>query len=229
MTATVPVNGETLRHRLLELGLSDRGFGARSGLGDATVRGILLRNEINGSISIADVRRAVNEAGMTFNDLFDMPAWDHPDETPTDDCSVLAQVLNGERRMHPEDRLALALGWHIDRLRTAAEELDARLGLLGLRIHTNSMGMCIRAADTRGEGASQQLSAYRDADDGIGQGTARVLYAAYRGTLSPTDTSTDRTLQLGALANRRAITFGSGVGKRVRLTDDVAYAFDVAD
>jgi hypothetical protein len=78
MTATVPVNGHVLRQRLLELGVSDRGFAARSGLGDATLRGMLLRNEINGSISVADLRHAINEAGMTFSDFLDMPAGTNP-------------------------------------------------------------------------------------------------------------------------------------------------------
>lgn len=34
-------------------------------------------------------------------------------------------------------------------------------------------------------------------------------------------------MKLGALANRGVITVGSGVGTRVQLTDDTAYAFDM--
>jgi hypothetical protein len=73
-----------------------------------------------------------------------------------------------------------------------------------------------------------RLTTYKDADDGLDHGSARLLYAAYLGSLSPTDTSVDRMMKLGALANRRAITFGSGVGERVRLTDETAYAFDMS-
>ena len=227
MTATVPVNGAALREHLLSAGLSDRAYGDRSGLGDAAVRAMLLSNEVNGSVSIADLRRAATEAGMTMGDLFDPTALDEPADTPGDDVAVLAQVLNAQKQMHPEDRLAQALGWHVDRLRTAITDLDARLNPIGLRVHRNSMGVCIRANDKRATHALDRLTAYKDADDGMDHGAARVLYAAYRGTLSATDTSTDRMMKLGTLVNRGAITVSSGVGERVRLTDDATYAFDV--
>lgn len=90
------------------------------------------------------------------------------------------------------------------------------------------MGVRIRAKDKRASHAVTRLTSYKDADDGIAHGSARVLYAAYRGTLSATDTSTDRVMQLGALANRGAITVSSGVGFRVQLTDDTADAFDIS-
>jgi hypothetical protein len=130
--------------------------------------------------------------------------------------------------MHPEDRLAQALGWDVDRLRNAITELDARLNTIGLRVHRNSTGVCIRTNDKRAAHALDRLTTYKDADDGIDHGSARLLYSAYHGTLSATDTSVDRMLRLGALATRSAITVGSGVGSRVQLTDDAAYAFDVS-
>jgi hypothetical protein len=151
-----------------------------------------------------------------------------PADTPSEDVAVLAQVLNAQAQMNPEDRLSQALGWDVDRLRTAITTLDVRLNLIGLRVHRNSMGVCIRANDKRASHAVTRLTSYKDADDGIAHGTARVLYAAYRGTLSVTDTSTDRMMQLGALTNRGAITVSSGVGSRVQLTDDTAYAFDIS-
>ncbi|MGY1714368.1 hypothetical protein ACI78R_07910 [Geodermatophilus sp. SYSU D01106] len=228
MTATVPVNGAALRERLLAAGLSDRAYGDKSGLGDATVRGMLLRNEVNGSVSIADLRRAATEAGMTMGDLFDPEPADAPDDTPADDIAVLAQVLIAQKQMHPEDRLAQALDWHLDRLRDAITGLNARLTPIGLRVHRNSMGVTIRANDQSATHALDRLTRYKDADDGIDHGTARVLYAAYRGALSATDMSTDRMLKVGALANRGAVTVSSGVGTRVQLTDDVAYAFDMS-
>ena len=85
MTATVSVNGAALRERLLRAGLSDRTYANRSGLGDSAVRGMLLRNEVNGSVSIADLRRAATEAGMSMGDLL------RPD-------------LNRRARRHPQRR-----------------------------------------------------------------------------------------------------------------------------
>ncbi|MCA0146657.1 hypothetical protein [Blastococcus sp. LR1] len=227
MTATVPVNGAALRERLLSSRLSDRAYADRSGLGDAAVRGMLLRNEINGSVSIADLRRAALEAGMTMGALFDPQLLDEPDDTPADDVTVLAQVLQAQKQMHPEDRLALALGWDLDRLRDAITALDAHLLPLGLGIHRNAMGVTIRPADQRAALALDRLTTYKEADDGIDHATARILYATYRGTLSSTDLPKGHMSRLGALSNRGAITVGSGVGERVRLTDDAAYAFDI--
>lgn len=227
MTATVPVNGAALRERLLTSGLSDRAYADRSGLGDAAVRGMLLRNEINGSVSIADLHRAAIEAGMTMGALFDPQLLDEPAETPMDDVAVLAQVLHTQKQMHPEDRLALALGWDLDRLRAAITTLNARLSPLGLRIHRNTMGVTIRPADQRAAIALDRLTTYKEADDGIDHAAARILYATYRGTLSTTDLPKGHMPRLGALSNRGAITVSSGVGARVQLTDDVAYAFNV--
>ncbi|KGH47941.1 hypothetical protein IN07_05395 [Modestobacter caceresii] len=228
MTATVPVNGAVLRERLLSSALSDRAFADRSGLGDSAVRGMLLRNEVNGSISVADLRRAATEAGMTMGELFDVQALDEPDDSATDDAAVLAQVLHAHKQRQSEDRLAQALGWHLDRLRDAITALDTRLGPVGLRLHRNTMGVTIRPADQRAAHALDRLTTFKDADDGIDHGTARILYATYIGTGSATDMSADHMIKIGALVNRNAVTMGSGVGARVRLTDDAAYAFDVS-
>lgn len=227
MTATVYANGDRLRQRLLAQRLSDREFARQTGLGPSVVRAMLLRNEINGSTSIADIARCLNHTGLTAAELLDPPAPSEPDDTPEDDVQVLAQILTGDNRLHLHDRLALALGWTMDRLRTAAHDLDARLRPLGLRIHENGMGITIRAADNRHEDSARRLDQYRDADDGIHQGMARVLYAAYNGTLSGQETKNDHMVQLGALRNRGTIDVGSGKDGRYRLTPDTAYAFDI--
>lgn len=90
------------------------------------------------------------------------------------------------------------------------------------------MGVTIRAADKRAATALERLNRYKEADDGIDQGSARVLYAAYQGTLSATDMTTDRMLKVGALVNRGAVTVGTGIGSRVQLTQEAAYAFDMS-
>lgn len=165
---------------------------------------------------------------MTMGDLFDPAAPDEPVDTPDDDIAVLAQVLTAQKQLHSEDRLAQALGWHLDRLRESITGLDARLRPLGLRIHRNTMGVCIRTNDSRAKLALDRLTTYKDADDGLDHGSARVFYAAYRGTLSTTDLAKGHLPRLGALANRGAITVSSGVGDRIQLTDDAAYAFDIS-
>ena len=90
------------------------------------------------------------------------------------------------------------------------------------------MGVTIRPDDQRAAHAIDRLTTYKDADDGLNHGSARVLYAAYTGSISATDMSEDHMIKIGALVNRNAVTVASGVGARVRLTDDAAYAFDLS-
>lgn len=227
MPASVYINGSRLRQRLLELRLSDREFCRETGLGQSVVRSMLLRDEANGTTPIADVARCLNTTGLTAGELLDPPAPSDPADTPEDDIQVLAQVLQNDTRLHLHDRLAIALDWTLDRLQDASRGLDARLRPLGLRIHENGMGMTIRAADNRHEEATRRLDQYRDADEGIHQGMARVLYAAYTGALSGQETKSDHMVHLGALKNRDTIEVGSGKDSRYRLTPNAAYAFDV--
>lgn len=89
------------------------------------------------------------------------------------------------------------------------------------------MGMTIRAANNRHEEATERPNQFRDDDEGIHQGMARVLYATYAGTIGGNETKNDHMVHLGALRNRRAIEVGSGKEGRYRLTADTAYDFDV--
>jgi transcriptional regulator with XRE-family HTH domain len=223
----VYANGNKVRERILDMRISERELARRTGLGDATVRAILHRNELSRSTQIADIYRALTELGLNPGQLLDPPPPDEPDDTSDDDIHTLAGLLLCERTMHKPDRLAVALQWELDRLRAALTALDARLRNTGLRVHENSMGITIRPLDDRADKARQRLAELRDDDEGIHQGTARVLYAIYTGNISTRETRNDHQVQLGALKNRGAITFGTGTGNRFTLSGDVAYAFDV--
>lgn len=229
MTTTMPVNRERLRQRLFEQGLSEREFSRRTGLGQAVIRGMLHRAELNGSTAIADINRCLEQTGLTAGDLLDPPAPTDPDDTPTDDVQVLAQMLTKDTRLILHERLALALGWDLERLRAAIDDLDPRLRPIGLRVHQNGMGVTIRPADNRADQAQARLDQFRDSDDGLHQGTARVLHAVYAGRLSGQETKNDHMVHLGALSNRGAIDVVPGQNGRFRLTPDTAYAFDVHD
>ena len=149
--------------------------------------------------------------------------------TVNEDAQSLAKVLISQKRMHLQERLAMALGWTMDRLHAAKRVLDGQLAPLGLRLHENSMGIAVRPADTAADEATTRLEAYRDAEDGIHQGMARVLYAAYAGTLSAQETKNDHRVQLAALRRRDAITFG-GVGQtRYALSESATFAFDIPE
>ncbi|ROR90984.1 helix-turn-helix domain-containing protein [Nocardioides aurantiacus] len=220
-------NGNRVRDRLLEMRISVRELARRSGTSETTVRAILHRNEISGSTQLADIYRMLDTLSLDPGDLLDPTTPDEPDDTPTDDTQTLAALLATEKTMHAPERLATALGWTLDRLYITLTDLDAHLRAVGLRIHRNRMGITIRPADDRAQQASQRLAHLHDHEDGIHQGTARVLYTVYTGTMSARETRKDQQFHLGALKNRGAITFGTGSGNRFTLTDDTAYAFDV--
>lgn len=227
MTTSVPVNGDRLHRRLLELGLSDRDFCRRTGLGQGVLRGMMQQNWINGSTPVADLARCMREAGLTAAELLDQEPEETADDTVTEDAQTLAKVLISQKRMHLHERLAMSLGWTMDRLHAAKRVLDGQLAPIGLRLHQNTMGMTIRPADTTANQAITNLETYRDAEDGIHQGMARVLYAAYKGTLSAQETKNDHRVHLAALRHRDAIAFGEVGQTRYALSEATAFALDV--
>lgn len=226
-TRVVYANGDKVRDRILDMRISERELARRTGLGEATVRALLRRSELNTSAQVADIYRALDELGLTPGQLLDPPMPVEPDDTTDDDIDSLTGLLMTERIMHPPDRLALALGWTLDRLSATLTGLEARLRPAGLRVHRNSMGITLRPATDNADEAAQRLADLHDDEDGIHQGTARVLYAIYTGDISSRETRNDHQVQLGALKNRGAIHIRFGDGTRYTLTDDVAYAVDV--
>lgn len=222
----VYANGDAVRDRLLDMRISERELARRTGLGDTTVRALLRRNELHTSTQVADIYRAIDELGLTPGDLLNPPAPVEPDDTTDDDITTLAGLIL-ERNMHLPERLALALGWTLDRLHNTLPALDARLQPAGLKVHRNTMGITIRPATNNANDASKRLADLHDDEDGIHQGTARVLHAVYTGNISSRETRNNHQVQLGALKNRDAIHIRHGDGTRYTLTDDVAFTFDV--
>ena len=223
----VYANGHKVRDRILDLGISERELARRTGLGDATVRALLRRHQLNTSIQVADIYRTLDELGLTPGDLLDPPPTQEPEDSHDDDIHTLAGLLMTERTMHLPERLALAFGWTLDRLNTTLDALDARLRPAGLRIHRNAMGITIRPDTNNADQALERLADLDDDHDGINHGTARVLYAIYTGDISSRETRGDHHVHIGALKNRGAININSSDGPQYTVADEVAYAFDV--
>jgi hypothetical protein len=226
MTRTIPVDGGRLRRAIEQLAIHDRAFARMTGLGQSALRSILTKNEILGSFTIADVHSLLAEADLTFGEFFDLTPPDYPEDTPEADVQLLAQVLNRETRRNPDERVALALAWDLDRLRTTIESLNRALRPLGLHVHSNAMGIKIQPLDDAATYAVAALTRYRDSDEGIDMPSARVLFKVYSGSLSPTVLSGDHLLRLRGLTTREAVIFGYGAGG-IQLTEDCAFAFDV--
>ncbi|MEQ7846974.1 hypothetical protein [Nocardioides kribbensis] len=89
------------------------------------------------------------------------------------------------------------------------------------------MGITIRPATNHAADAAKRLADLHDHEDSLHQGTARVLYAIYTGTISSREIRNDHQVQLGALKNRDAIHIRHGDGTRYTLTDDAAFAFNI--
>ena len=118
---------------------------------------------------------------FTAGDLLDAPAA-RQDAEPGKDAALLAQLLPGDPRAHPRERLAYALGWTLERLAAAVDATGAALAPTGLRAHENTAGMvALRRSDDRAADALRRLQRARDHDDGVDNGDARLLHAVLTG------------------------------------------------
>lgn len=239
MSGSLAVNSVRLRQRLLDLGMSDRLVAQRTGLGQSAIRSMTTSGRISDSMSLSSLRRILELTGLSAQQLLDPPddGVDRPTDPPGDDqadgesaggdVAVLAQVLLSDLRVHPEERLATACSWTLNRLRDTLDHLDAQLRHVGLRVHSNSMGVTIRPADSRGAAHSRRLAAQRDSLDGLNHGEARMLFDIFSGRHSRTDTENAAWVRLRRLHNAGLIRVGGVEGSRASVTEDVAYAFDV--
>lgn len=227
MSGTVPVNSRVLRQRLLDLGLSDRRAAALVGVGQATVRNMTADGTLGGHMTVSTLRRLLDETGLTAGDLLDTPA--EPADNMSGDQRLLAQVLLADTRMHPRERLAVALGWTLTRLDQAMTDLDAVLAPAGLKLHVNSMGVTLRAADTLADTAVRRLQVARDVTEGLDNADARLLRRALLGELGKNSTRKTDQPRVASLHRQGVLTVApsdNGAG-HVRLTDAAAHAFDV--
>lgn len=198
---SLQVNGHLVRQRLYQLGLGERDASRIIGMTTSSIRSITSRNAMSTSFSMADARRMTDALGLTWGDLFDMkpPSAEQPDEA-SGDARTLVQLLSVQQKAHEPDRLARALGWDLDRLDNAVGGAQAALAALGLFIHRASSGLALRTREDLGH-VQARLDVLRDDDAGIRQSTARVLYAAERGTISAQEDRNDHLVQLGRLHN----------------------------
>lgn len=220
---TVRVNGSLIRQRLLELRLSEREAAKTFGLTTTTIRSAVANGALSSSQSLADVRNLKEGLGISWADLFDAPA---PEPAETDDVPVLIQVLIEQPKAVPEDRLARALGWDLDRVRDAATAAEGALAPAGLMIHVASSGLLIRARSDH-SATRQRLDDLRDDEAGLNQSAARVLHEAWAGELSPQEDRNNHQVQLGRLHNLGVLEDRRSTGgSRHTVSDATAFCFD---
>jgi len=231
---SVPVNGGALRQRLLDMGCSDRAFADRTGLGLTGIRTVLLRGHLNTSTTLTVLDSVLRESGLTAAEFLDPAPGPHDDgpaySTPTGttgDAAMLAHVLLADPRRQDRTVLARALDWDYERLDAALRTADTIFGDLGVEAHENAMGIALRPLDARATEATGRLTVLRDHEDGIPNGAARVLHDLWAGELDDRGGGADLLLKLGAL-RRRGLVETDTSGKRLTLSDDVLFAFDVS-
>lgn len=192
------------------------------------IHNVIANDKVDSQLTLAELARVTDVVGISMSDLLNVQPWVAPEETPADDVAVLAQVLMSDNRVHPEHRVATALGWTLDRLREAEALLAEKLHPTGLFVHRNTMGMSIRAADQRGAEAAKRLAVLRDDEEGIDQDQARVLYKAYKAELTANEVATARHApKVADLFNRGLLQPRDQRGQRLGLTREALYAFDV--
>ncbi len=219
----VPVNGAAVRQRLHDLRLSERELANSCGFTASSIRGVVANGAMSSSFTLAELRALKSALGLSWSDLFVEP---RPEPTGSEDVPVLVQVLTGQTKAIPEDRLARVLGWDLDRLKDAAEAAVSALAPVGLTIHVASTGLQIRAVDDQAENRSR-LESLRDDETGISQSAARVLREAWTGELSSQEDRNNHQIQLGRLHNLGVLEDRrSSGGRRHAISDDTAFCFD---
>ncbi len=227
MSHGIPVNGRVLRQRIMELGISERVFAVSVGISSTVLRSILADGLLVNHLTVGTLYRILSESGLTTSDLLDQPCASI-DETPTGDARRLAQVLVGDLRLQPRERLARALEWTLSRVDDAVNDLHPRLHEIGLAVHSTQKGITIRARDTDSADALRRLQQMFDVDEGLNTSQARILH---RATLPLFGNSRTRKGDLPYVANlhRQGMleVVDGREGGRFRLSEAAAYALDV--
>jgi hypothetical protein len=183
MSGTVPVNGQVLRQRLLDLGLSDRRAAALVGIGQATVRSMTADGTLGGHMAVSVLRRLLDETGLAAGDLLDTPAAS-PEAPPSGEDERPARP--GAARGHPDAPPRTAR--HGPRLdpgpaRSSHHRPRRRARTAGLKVHVNSMGVTLRPSDGGAAEAVRRLQAAREVAEGLDNGDVRLLRRALLGDL----------------------------------------------
>jgi hypothetical protein len=114
----------------------------------------------------------------------------------------LLAVLRHEQRIIAWDHLVDAFGWSSKDLRHAARTANQSLQGTGLRVHIANSGLTLRAEEQPVSEVIASVDRLRARDDGMGNGSARVLYEVVTGTIAQAQVRTGYGPRLGYLKNQ---------------------------
>ncbi|MFC8502468.1 multiprotein-bridging factor 1 family protein [Pedococcus sp. NPDC057267] len=128
---------QRIRDRRLELGLSEREVAAHWGVSTAVVRSVE-NGSVATDLTLGQVAKLGAILGLDLTELLDTQHGPDAPSAPAsaaDDAAVVGSLLADVRVLVPVEGLAEALGWNLDRARSALDNLDAGLRGVGMRIH----------------------------------------------------------------------------------------------
>lgn len=133
------LNGERIRAIRLERGLSQRAVARRLGVTVVVVNGI--EEERNHSeLTLRLVSELADTLGVEAAELLANSADTDAPVEAGDDVRKLGAVFASERTGIHRDQIARVLGWPLDRVQQASDQLRQRLPALGMRLERGSSG-----------------------------------------------------------------------------------------
>jgi transcriptional regulator with XRE-family HTH domain len=229
MTAekTLYVNGDLIRGKLLELEMSERDLSRQTGIGEATIRNLLRRNQAQTSLTVAQVQALAGEVGLTVAEALTphQPA-DAPRDSD-DRAQRLLAVLRYEQRIIPWDHLVDAFGWSSEELRHAAKTANQCLQGTGLRVHIARTGLALRAEEQPVREVIAVVDRLRARDESMDNRTARILFEVVTGTIAQALVRRKYLPRLGYLRNQGMIHVGRPGDMFIVPSEEVMFAFDV--
>lgn len=207
------LDGPRIAQTRLALGLSEREVNDVTGIAYPTLRAIESQEGSRRTaslITLNQLRLLAETLALPISDLFASEPTARP-EDPADAVQVTALLQHAGRSV-PTELLAEALGWDLQRLRQATDDLLLSLPLTGLRLNTNRAGhvSIVTSLDIAGR-AAQRLGKLTLGDRGMPRTEAELTAAAIALGLSMNDIKTaaqrialGRLIRAGVLTTRNA-------------------------
>lgn len=173
-----------IARRRIELGLSQRALSAECGFSNVTIS-LLESGRNHEELTIRKLGQLANALGLPIGVLFADARCE--ERKPANDDRVLEALLAEARQALGRGQIAVTLGWALDRVEAALEELADRLGSTGVLLHRASSGFTLRPRSELLSGKQrQELERLRMRTRQLRAPGMRILLAAVRGEL-PSD------------------------------------------
>lgn len=212
-----------IRRLRLQAGYSSRRFAGALGVSASTIRGLEagLNHE---QLPLTFVGRLAELLGVAPAELFARVAAEAVE--PTSDDRTIEAALQSLPGVVAASELGRSLGWTLDRVREALDDLDQRLQRTGSRLRRNGWQQCAIRPATEHLSAHQQQALHRigPRHRGLNNITARLLLAATRDRWFKTASNSERVTLQSLLKQRVLITIPGET--QILPSQDTVYGLD---